>query len=93
MKKIILKLIRSLSKITLPILFKILINLKLNRRIINFLSDEGYKSNNRYNFNKVIENLLRNQKITALDVKGIKVCLNMISSKLKPESTCKPIGL
>ena len=68
MKKIILKLIRSLSKITLPILFKILINLKLNRRIINFLSDEGYKSNNRYNFNKVIENLLRNQKITALDV-------------------------
>ena len=68
MKKKILKLFRSLSKIILPILFKIFIKLKLNRRVINFLSERSYNSNEKYNFNKLIENLLKNQKITALDV-------------------------
>ena len=68
MKKIILKLFRSLSKIILPILFKIFIKLKLNRRVINFLSEKSYNSNEKYNFNKLIENLLNNQKMTALDV-------------------------
>ena len=68
MKKIILKLFRSLSKIILPILFKIFIKLKLNRRVVNFLSERGYNSNEKYNFNKLIENLLNNQKMTALDV-------------------------
>jgi FkbM family methyltransferase len=68
MKKIILKLFRSLSKIILPILFKIFIKLKLNRRVINYLSERGYKSNEQYNFNNLIENLLNNQKIIALDV-------------------------
>ena len=68
MKKKILKLFRSLSKIILPILFKILINLKLNRRVINFLSERGYKSNDKYSFNIQIENLLKNEKIIALDV-------------------------
>jgi len=68
MKKIILKLFISLSKIILPILFKIFIKLKLNRRVINFLSERGYNSNEKYNFNKLIENLLNNQKIAALDV-------------------------
>ena len=43
MKKKILKLFRSLSKIILPFLFKILINLKLNRRTINFLSEKVTK--------------------------------------------------
>ena len=68
MKKKILKLFRSLLKILLPVLFKILINLKLNRRTINFLGERGYYSNNKYNFNKLIENLLQNKKIIALDV-------------------------
>ena len=68
MKKKTLKLFRSLSKIILPILFKIFIILKLNRRVINFLSERSYNSNEKYNFNKLIENLLKNQKITALDV-------------------------
>jgi len=68
MKKKILKLFRSLSKIILPILFKILINLKLNRRVINFLSENAYKSNDKYNFNKLIQNLIKNEKIIALDV-------------------------
>ncbi len=68
MKKKILKLFRSLSKIMLPILFKILIYLKLNRRFINFLNEKGYKSNDVYNFNEIIKNLLKNKKIIALDV-------------------------
>ena len=68
MKRIILKLFRSLSKIILPILFKIFIKLKLNRRVVNFLSERGYNSNEKYNFNKLIENLLNNQKMTALDM-------------------------
>ena len=68
MKKKILKLIKSLSKIILPILFKILINLKLNRRTINFLSEGSYKSNEKYNFNNLINKLLKGEKIISLDV-------------------------
>ena len=68
MKKKILKLFKSLSKIILPILFKILINLKLNRRTINFLNESSYKSNERYDFNKLINKLLKGEKIISLDV-------------------------
>ena len=68
MKKKILKLIKSLSKIFFPIFFKILINLKLNRRTINFLSEGSYKSNEKYDFNKLINKLLEGKKIITLDV-------------------------
>ena len=68
MKKKILKLFRSLSKFVLPILFKILINFKLNRRFINFLNEKSYRGNDVYNFNELIKNLLKNEKIVALDV-------------------------
>ena len=68
LKKIILKLFRSLIKIILPIIFKILIKLKLNRRVINFLNDKSYNSNNSYNFTKTIKNVLNDKKIIALDV-------------------------
>ena len=68
MKIKIQKFIRSLIKLLLPIIYKILISLKLNRRVINFLSEKGYKSNEKYNFKEHIENLLKNNKITALDV-------------------------
>ena len=68
MKKRIFKLFRSLSKIILPIIFKILIKLKLNRRTIIYLSEKSYKSNDKYNFSKLIENLLNDEKIYALDV-------------------------
>ena len=68
MKKKIFKLFRSLLKIILPIIFKILINLKLNRRTINFLSERGYKANDRYNFNNLIKKLIKNEKIISLDV-------------------------
>jgi FkbM family methyltransferase len=68
LKKIILKLFRSLIKIILPIIFKILIKLKLNRRVINFLNDKSYYSNNSYDFTKTIKNRLNDKKIIALDV-------------------------
>ena len=67
-KKIILKLSRSLIKLILPIIFKILIKLKLNRRVINFLNDESYNSNSLHNFTNIIEKMLNNKKIIALDV-------------------------
>ena len=64
----IMKLSRSLLKIILPIIFKILIKLKLNRRVINFLNDKSYNSNNYYDFTKIIQNLLDDKKIVALDI-------------------------
>ena len=68
MTKKVHKFFRSLIKIILPLLFKILIKLKLNRRVINFLSEKSYNSNNQYNFEKIIEKLLNKEKILALDV-------------------------
>ena len=58
MAKKIHKFFRSLIKIFLPFLFKILIQLKLNRRVINFLNEKSYNSNNKYDFEKIIKELL-----------------------------------
>jgi FkbM family methyltransferase len=58
----------SLVKILLPALFKILIKLKLNRRVINFLHEKSYNSNNKYNFTSLLEKFLEKNKIVALDV-------------------------
>ena len=55
LKNKIMKLSRSLLKIILPIIFKILIKLKLNRRVINFLNDKSYNSNNSYDFTKIFK--------------------------------------
>tara|TARA_B100000497_G_scaffold108051_1_gene125993 strand:- start:768 stop:1697 length:930 start_codon:yes stop_codon:yes gene_type:complete len=63
-----MKLSRSLLKIILPIIFKILIKLKLNRRVINYLNDKSYNSNNYYDFTKIIQNILNDKKIVALDI-------------------------
>ena len=63
-----MKLSRSLLKIILPIIFKILIKLKLNRRVINYLNDKSYNSNNHYDFSKIIRNILNDKKIVALDI-------------------------
>lgn len=68
MSKKIYKIFRSLIKVILPIIFKILIKLKLNRRVINFLSEKSYKSNEKYNFVSLIKKLIKNKKIIALDV-------------------------
>ncbi len=68
LKKIFFKLPRSIMKLFLPIIFKILIKLKLNRRVINFLQEKSYFSNHSHNFHKEIKCLLKNGKIIALDV-------------------------
>ena len=68
MAKKILKFFRSLIKIVLPFTFRLLIKLKLNRRVINFLSEKSYKSNEKNDFEKLIKNLLNGEKIIALDV-------------------------
>ena len=62
------KISRSLVKLILPIIYKILIKFKLNRRVINFLSDKSYRSNDQYNFTRLISGLLKNEKIISLDV-------------------------
>ena len=68
MFKKIYKIFRSFIKVILPIIFKILIKLKLNRRVINFLSEKSYKSNDKYDFVLIIKKLIENEKIIALDV-------------------------
>ena len=64
----IFKFSRSLLKIILPLIFKLLIKLKLNRRVINFLNEKSYTSNDRYNFTNIIQNYLKSEKLIALDV-------------------------
>ena len=68
LKNKILKISKSILKIILPVIFKILIKLKLNRRVVNFLNDKSYNSNNLYNFTEIIEKTLGNKKIIALDI-------------------------
>ena len=62
------KISRSLVKLILPIIYKILVKFKLNRRVINYLSEKSYRSNDQYNFASLISDLLKNEKIISLDV-------------------------
>ena len=68
MKKIINKFLRSLTTIILPVFFRVLIKFKLNRRVINFLNEESYNSNNKYDFTNLLHKLLNHKKLVALDV-------------------------
>ena len=63
-----MKIFRSFIKIILPFIYKILFKLKLNRRVINFLSEKSYFSNEYYDFSSVIKRIVQNKKILALDV-------------------------
>ena len=63
MKNKIYKFQRSLAKILLPILFKVLIKLKLNRRVINFLHEESYKSNSKYDFTYLLKDFWRIKRL------------------------------
>ena len=62
------KISKSLIKLILPLIYKILIKFKLNRRVINFLSDKSYRSNEKHNFSSLISHILKNEKIISLDV-------------------------
>ena len=67
-KKFALKAARSVIKILLPFVSKILICLRINRRVANYLNHQSFLANNCYNFSKFIEKLNINEKIIALDV-------------------------
>lgn len=67
-KKKILKLAKSVIKRLLPLIFKILIKLKINKRVINYLNDRRYHGNEIYDFTKSIDNLLKDKKIITLDI-------------------------
>jgi FkbM family methyltransferase len=58
----------SITKLILPFLHKILQLLKANTRTVNFLNNKKINANNTYNFQKDIEELLKNKKLIGLDV-------------------------
>ena len=62
------KIFRSLIKKILPVIYKILIKFKLNRRVINFLVEKSYFSNEYYDFSSIIKNMIKDNKIIALDI-------------------------
>jgi len=68
LKKILFKLSRSCVKLLLPCFSSLLIKLKVNKRIANYLNDRSFIANNYYNFSNIIEKKLNNRKILALDV-------------------------
>ena len=72
-KKLFSKFTISLTKIILPLLFKIFIKLKINRRVINYLSEKSYFSNNIHNFNLIIKIFSKDKKIISLDVEHKEV--------------------
>jgi FkbM family methyltransferase len=68
MRKFSEKFSKSFSKFLLPVLFKIFSILRINRRAINYLSDKSFFSNNKHNFENLIQSLLKDKKIITLDV-------------------------
>ena len=58
----------SITKLILPLLHKILQLLKGNTRAVNFLNDKKINANNVYNFQKKIDELLKNKKLIGRDV-------------------------
>ena len=68
LKKRISKKIRWIIKLLLPFFFKILIKLRLNRRVINFLNEKSYFSNDSHNFSNLINAILKDKKLISLDV-------------------------
>ncbi len=59
---------KSITKIILPLIYKILQLLKGNTRAINFLNEKKIFANNVYNFQKEINRLLENKKLVGLDI-------------------------
>jgi len=68
LKKILFKLSKSVVKLFLPCFSSLFIKLKVNKRIINYLSDKSFIANNYYDFSKIIKKNLINEKILALDI-------------------------
>ena len=68
MNKNIEKFGKIFSKFLFPILFKLFFLLRINRRAINYLSDKNFFLNNNHDFRNLIQSLLNEKKIIALDV-------------------------
>ena len=68
LKKIFLKLSRSVVKLILPLFSTLFIKLKINRRVINSLNDKSYSANNYYDFSSLVKKNLNNEKIISLDI-------------------------
>ena len=67
-KKIFQKTARSIIKLILPFLAKLFLKLRVNRRVINYLSEKSFDSNNYYDFSSIIQILLKKEKIFSMDV-------------------------
>ena len=59
---------KSITKIILPSLYKILQLLKGNTRAINFLNDKKVTANDTYDFKENIKELLKEKKLIGLDI-------------------------
>ena len=69
------RILRSLIKKILPLVFKILLKFKLNRRVINFLNEKSYFSNNNYDFSSIIKSIIKDEKIIAFDIPIVRLLL------------------
>ncbi len=58
----------SITKLILPLIYRILQLFKGNTRAVNFLNDKKINANSSYNFGKIIDELLNNKKIIGMDV-------------------------
>ena len=58
----------SITKLILPVFFKIFVFLQANSRVINYLNEKRQKSNDIYNFEENIKKLIGQKKLIALDV-------------------------
>ena len=58
----------SITKIILPFFSKILWVLKAYTRTVNYLNEKRRAANNVYNFNNIIEEILKNEKLIVMDV-------------------------
>ena len=58
----------SITKIILPFFSKILWVLKAYTRTVNYLNEKRRAANNVYNFNNIIEEILKNEKLIGMDV-------------------------
>ena len=68
LKKKFLKFFRSIIKIILPAISNILVCIRSNKRVANYLNEKSHKSNNYYDFTENISDLLNSEKIISLDV-------------------------
>ncbi len=62
------KFFRSLIKLILPVFSNFFLLIKVNRRVINYLEDKSFSSNNKYDFKNDISYFLKNDKILAVDI-------------------------